>query len=178
MHVMSRSLVAALFLWAATFACAAESPESVVEAFSLAVQREGVPKAVGRFTHPDESARLKQMLMPRIRRSYEGKDDIFVRDVFGQDIGLQSLEAMTPADFLAAFLWQGQLDGSEFKPPRFIERKREGEFMQLVVDTEKISLQGEAVTTRSVVRLKAFGDSWRLTLPPETKAYVQVLLSR
>jgi hypothetical protein len=157
-------------------AVAGDSPEAVLVAYLSAMLADGVAAASARFTHPDECVHFKQTLMPRIRRSFEARDD-FRTKIFGRDFTRAELEAMPPAEFLARFLWRSRIDGSNVKPPRFGGSTREGDVVHLVVLTSVTSLDGAATERRDVVDLKALGDTWRLMLDPKLHAYAQTLIS-
>ena len=165
-------------LCAAADARAAESPEAAVKAFLLAMQSDGVPTAVSNFTHPEEAARLKRMLMPRIRRCFDDPSDNFCMEVFGEELTLAEFEAMRSDDFLGRLLWRSQMSGTEVQPPIFIESTRKGDVVNLVVLTRFTGLDGVKTEKRDVVSLKAMGNSWKLMLSSELEAYATILLSR
>ncbi len=166
------------FCMAATAATgkADESPEAVLLAFYEDMIEEGPQIVVPRFTHPDDLVRLRRMLLPRIRQSFDVAGDDFVRRIFGKEIPLKDIEALSPAEFMSAFLWNNRLDGSDFKPPRVVRVGRDGDFADLEVRMEVTSLEGNPIERHEVVRFKAMGKTWRLTLDPRLEAYVAVLL--
>ena len=177
MRAIQRGLTLLCLMTVAAVASGADSPEAVVRAFLAAMQTDGVAATVPRFTHPDECARFKGMFMRRIRKGFDDPNDKFSEDILGRKMSLEGIEAMPPAEFMAALLRRSQMDGSEPKPPRFISSTRDGDIVHLVVLTELTSLNGVPTQRRDVVSLKAMGDSWRMTLSPELEAYAAALVS-
>jgi hypothetical protein len=143
---------------------AAESPEDVVLAYLAAMKSDGVQAAAARFTHPDDCVEFKNLLMPRIRKSFTAKHDDFVTDTFGRELALADLEAMPPPEFLSRFLWRSRVDARNYKPPRFVGSTRDGNVVHLVALTRSTSMDGFTTDRRDVYTLKASGDGWKLAL--------------
>jgi hypothetical protein len=162
---------------AATNAHAADTPESVFRDFFDVMVAEGPQKAVPRFTHPDELARLKKMLMPRVRRSFEIDGDTFISKIFGREMPLSEIEALTPEDFMNHFMWNTRLDGKAVKRPEIVRSIRRGDEAQLEILTEVTTLEGKRTQRHDFIAFKAMGDTWRLMLSPQMEAYVTVLIS-
>jgi hypothetical protein len=128
--------------------------------------------------HPDDCAELKNLLMPRIRKSFSAKDDDFVKEAFGQELALADLEAMPPPEVLAKFLWRSRVDAKEFKPPRFVGTTREGNVVHLAALTRSTSMDGFTTDRRDVFTLKAFGDGWKLALDEKVLKYAKKLIAK
>ena len=177
MRAIQSGILVLCFLGAAAAARATDSPEDVVRAFALAIQADGPAATVPRFTHPDELARFKRMFMPRIRKSAGNPGDKFIEETLGRKMPLEKIEAMPPAEFMAAFLRRGQVDGSKFQPPRFVSSTRAGDIVHLVVVTDLVSLDGVPTQRRESLSLKAMGDTWKMMLSREIEAYATVLIA-
>jgi hypothetical protein len=159
---------------------AAESPEAVVRAFALAMQADGPAATVPRFTHPDECARFKQILMPRIRRDGGVANPNPDKMILRRTLPVSEIEVMPPAEFMSAFFKSHDMrvDGLKFKPPRFLGSVREGDVVHLKIRTEVIGLDGVAVTRTNVVSLKPLGNTWRMLLSPELESLARVLAAQ
>ena len=178
MRVARRSLLVIGLLCASVGARAAESPEEVVLGYLAVMKSEGVQAAAARYTHPDDCVEFKNLLMPRIRASFAGKKDGFVKKTFGRELALADLEAMPPADFLATFLWRSRVDAKDFKNPRFVDSSREGDVVHLTALTRTTSMDGFTTDRRDVITLKVFGDGWKLALDDKLRAYAKTLIER
>ena len=154
----------------------ANSPESVVRQFLETMKTAGAAQAASEFTHPDECARLKVLVMPRIRRSFETAGDDFPKKTLGEALPLSAIEKLAPCSFLKKFLWQSQMDGTAVKSTKFTGRVREGDVVRLTVLTDLVDLEGKPARREDVLALKAFGQTWRMMLSPELEAYVQILI--
>lgn len=178
MRVVKRSLLVAGLMCASLGALAAESPEEVVLAYLAAMKSDGIPAAAARFTHPDDCAEFKNVLMPRIRQSFSTPNDKFVENVFGRELALAELEAMAPPDFLATFLWKSRADAKQFKPPRFIDSVREGDVLRLTALTRTTNMDGFTTDRRDMYTLKSFGDGWKLALDEKLLDYAKKLIAK
>lgn len=169
-----------LLLCLMSTACGAESPEDAVRAFTLAIQADGVPATVTRFTHPDEAARFKRILMPRIRETISARDPGFVKEVLGQEMSLANIEPMPPSDFLENYLKsRGMLvDGSKFEPPQFLGSGREGDVVHLIVRTELTALNGVRIKRMDVISLKPLGETWKFMLSSEMEQQALTLAAQ
>jgi hypothetical protein len=176
MRAIRLGLMWLCLMTSAALANGADSPEVVVRAFLAALHTDGVAATVARFTHPDECARFKAMVMPRIRKGFDDPSDKFSEEIPGRKMSLESIEALSPTEFMAAFLRRSQVDGSA-PAPQFLSSTREGDVVHLVVLTELKSLEGKPTQRRDVISLKAFGDSWKMMLSRELEAYATVLVS-
>ena len=142
------------------------------------LKSEGVPAAAARFTHPDGCADFKNMLMPRIRKSFATPGDDFVKKTFGKDLALADLEAMPPADFLAKFLWRSRVDARQIKAPRFIESTRAGNMVHLTALTRTTSMDGFMTDRLDVITLEAFGDGWKMAVDEKLVKYARTLIEQ
>jgi hypothetical protein len=166
-----------LFLLLAARALAAESPEEVLRAFVATMQKDGVPAALARYTHPDEAARYKSLFMSRIREGFV-LGDTFSKDLLGESLRLRQIESMPPAEFLAKTMWRVQMAGTDVKPLRILGSRKDGGIAILETLTEYTDLQGAPAQKRDFVRFKAFGDTWRMMISPEMDAYAIVLIAK
>jgi hypothetical protein len=134
---------------------------------------------VPRFTHPDERARFKRLVMPRIRQNFSVDGAQTSRKFLGRAMPLKEIEAMSPLDFMEAFFRSRDMrvDGIKFNPPQFIGAVREKDLVHLVVRTELTGLNGVAASRLNLVSLKPLGDTWKLMLSSELEAMVTVLTS-
>lgn len=178
MRALKQSCLVIGLVCASLGAQAGESPEDVVLAYLAAVKSDGVPAAAARFTHPDDCAEFKNLLMPRIRTSFTTPGDDFVKDVFGRELPLADLEALPPNEFLARFLWRSRPDARASKPPRFAGSTREGDLLRLVALTRSTSMDGFTTERRDVFTLKTFGDGWKLALDDKLREYAKTLIER
>jgi hypothetical protein len=178
MRAVQRSICVLGLLCASFGAWAGESPEDVVLAYLAAMQADGVAAAAARYTHPDDCAGLKNLMMPRIRRSFATPTDDFVADTFGERLSLEELEAMPPPTFLAKFLWRSQIDAKSFELPRFVGSTRDGDVVRLTALTRTTSKDGFTADRRDVITLRAFGDGWRMAIDEKLLKYAVVLISK
>ena len=167
----------ALCLFFSMPAMAADSPENVLRAYVAMMQKDGVPAALARYTHPEECARYKALFMPRIREGFELGED-FSKNLLGEDFTLKQIETMPPAEFLSKVMRRTRLEGSHVKPPRVVGSRREGDVVSLDTITNYTDMQGVAAQKRDTVKFKAYGDTWRLMLSREMDAYAIVLISK
>ena len=178
MRVVRQGVLVFGLMCASLVAHAAESPEDVVIAYLAAMKADGVQAAAARFTHPDDCVEFKNVLMPRIRQSFAGKGDRFVKDTFGRELPLADFEAMTPPDFLATFLWKSRVDAKQFKPPRFVESTREGNLVHLTALSRTTNMDGFTTDRKDTYTLKAFGDGWKLALDDKLLEYANKLAKK
>jgi hypothetical protein len=177
MQSIQRSLLTVCLMFVATVARAAGSPEEVLRAYITTMQAEGVPAALARYTHPEESARYKGLFMPRIRKGFEARDD-FSKDLLGETMTLEQIEAMAPAEFLAKVMRRTRLDGSDIKLPSVLSSSKQGDIVSLETVPDYTNMDGAAAQRRDTVRFKAYGDTWRLMLSREMDTYAIVLIAK
>jgi hypothetical protein len=177
MHAIRRGLFVLCLIGAAAAARAAASPEDVVRAFVLAIQADGPAATVPRFTHPDERARFKELLMPRIRRNFSTEGAESSKSFLGRVMPLKEIEAMPPFDFMTAFFKNRNMrvDGLKFKPPKFLGSVRENDLVHLVVRTELVDLEGAEVSRLNLLSVKPLGDTWKMMLSNEMEALATAL---
>ena len=157
---------------------AEESARRVLMDFVAAMQAEGVPTAASRFTDEAECARLKQILMPRIRRSFEQGDAKIRQEILGRDMPLAEIEAMSPQEFQKAFLWRSVMSGTDIHQPEVISSSTQGPIVTLVVRTQFTDLDGKRTEKVDHVRFRNSGSGYKLLLSPELEAFATVLASQ
>ena len=178
MRAIRQSLFVFGLMCASLGAWAGESPEDVVLAYLAVMKTDGAAAAAARYTHPDDCAELKNLLMPRIRRSFSTPEDDFVKETFGAQLALEDLEAMPPSDFLAKFLWRSRVEAKSFKTPRFVGSEREGNVVRLTAVTRTTSMDGFTTDRRDVITLKAYGDGWRMAMDDRLLRYAKLLIDQ
>lgn len=167
----------------ALFGCSAshevdEAALKVPAAYLAASQAQGVPEALSRFTDKSECIRLKQMLVPRIRQSFEQRDTQFRKDLLGRDMSLQEVESLGPRAFCKAFFWRIQASGTDIQPPEIIAASQEGSIVTIVTRTRYENLDGQPTETEDRMQLRDSGEGYKMLLSPQIEAFARMMIER
>ena len=156
---------------------AAASAEEAVREYFAALQAEGMG-ASARFIHPDELARFKEMLMPVVRQDFKRAKPEFAPVVFGADVTLEKMEAMSGQDFMGALL---NVVGSQMKDVKFesvqvLGAVKEGEVSHVVARINVGVEQGAfKLTKMEVISAKPSKDGWMVLLSGELEGLAAAL---
>jgi hypothetical protein len=172
--------IAFVLISGGAWAAPAAKPETVVQAYFVALQQNGMSSVV-EYMHPDELVRFRDMLLPILAAEDADRKRDLRGAVFGALATLRDAEAATPSEFMAAFMNFASAQMGDVKPSfdkiEVLGSVPEGEVVHVV--TRLHIGNGElAMRQMQVISVKPAGDVWRLMLSGEIEGFAQTVKAR
>lgn len=155
-------------------------PEEVARAYFTALRDRGAPIVV-EFMHDGEMAKFKDIFIAIMEKeAAKGKQE-FVTGLFGEQAALAEVKALSPKEFMSAFMQKASRMisnmGFTFEKLEVLGFVPEGEMAHVVARIE-VGLWPAAIKRMEVISMKRDGLEWKLMLTKEFDGLLLMIQSK